>query len=393
MTARGTEQAQKRGFCTCCIAVWLSVTVCVLSTALLNTSTVRGMQDDQGVAARSKREAGAKAKNAYAGQAKCLTCHTGLSSQPSTEMGMAAIDPESPSSRDYSSTSYRDGPYSVTLTKGHEGLQMTASDDKASMAIPVRWIFGQGFSGQTFILEQEGKFYESRASYYKAISNLDITIGHSKRPPGSLLAALGRPLPVEEVNKCFSCHTSEDVFDGKLDVNQAHPGVTCENCHRAGSHHVSMMAGTYVQEPGKPDSIFNPGLLAPADLNDFCGSCHRTTRDVLDLRIRDIRNIRFQPYRLENSRCYDPSDARITCVACHDPHRKLETSSIEYDTKCLACHSLQGDRPTPHKAAACPRAAKNCVTCHMPKLNLPGAHFAFTDHYIRTVLPNAPYPD
>jgi formate-dependent nitrite reductase cytochrome c552 subunit len=35
----------------------------------------------------------------------------------------------------------------------------------------------------------------------------------------------------------------------------------------------------------------------------------------------------------------------------------------------------------------------DCVTCHMPKLELPGAHFAFTDHYIRIVQPNIPYPD
>jgi hypothetical protein len=351
------------------------------------------MQDERATAPRSGRELGATETNRYVGEAKCLSCHTGMGSQPSTGMGMAAQDPGTSSSLDYSSMSFRSGSYRVTMTKGREGLLMTASDDKGSLSIPVRWVFGQGYSGQTFVLEHEGKFYESRASYYKATANLDLTIGHASRPPISLLAALGRPLPADEVKKCFSCHTSEDIVDGKLDVSQAHPGVTCENCHGAGGAHASNMAAAPIGTEGNDATIFDPEKLAPADMNDFCGSCHRTTRDVLDSGIRDIRNVRFQPYRLENSRCYDPSDERITCVACHNPHRELETSAIKYDAKCLACHSRRGDMPNRQKAAACPRAMHDCVTCHMPKLELPGAHFAFTDHYIRIVQPNIPYPD
>ena len=97
--------------------------------------------------------------------------------------------------------SFRSGEYTVTLTKVREGLQMTASDGRESLTLPVRWVFGQGYSGQTFLLEQDGKFYESRASYYKTILNLDLTIGHTKRPPVTALAALGRLLPDEEVKK------------------------------------------------------------------------------------------------------------------------------------------------------------------------------------------------
>jgi hypothetical protein len=316
-----------------------------------------------------------------------------MGSQAATGMGMAAQDSRAISALDYASMSYRTGAYVITMVKGSDGLLMKIKDDKGSLAVPVRWIFGQGYSGQTFILEQDGRFYESRASYYKAISNLDLTIGHTKSAPASPLQALGRPLPADEVNKCFSCHTSEDIFEGKLDVSKAHPGVTCENCHGAGSEHALKMAAVHGEPDGKDATIFNPERLAPADLNDFCGSCHRTTRDVLNSGIRDIRNVRFQPYRLENSRCYDPSDERITCVACHDPHHALKTAAIGYDGKCLACHLRRGDKPNRQKAAACPRSTNNCVTCHMPKMDLPGAHFAFTDHYIRIVQANRPYPD
>jgi len=43
-------------------------------------------------------------------------------------------------------------------------------------------------------------------------------------------------------------------------------------------------------------------------------------------------------------------------------------------------------------APACPIAKRSCVTCHMPKYSLPGAHFKFTDHRIRVVQPKEPYP-
>jgi hypothetical protein len=36
---------------------------------------------------------------------------------------------------------------------------------------------------------------------------------------------------------------------------------------------------------------------------------------------------------------------------------------------------------------------KDYVTCHMPKLDLPGAHNKFTDHLIRVVKANEQYPD
>ena len=41
----------------------------------------------------------------------------------------------------------------------------------------------------------------------------------------------------------------------------------------------------------------------------------------------------------------------------------------------------------------CRVATKDCVTCHMPRLDLPGSHKKFTDHMIRIVKANEPYPD
>ena len=357
-------------------------------------SRVQAQQRSHDDAPVSSRETGATAQNAYVGDASCAKCHSSItSSQSATSMAKAAFNPkENASGVDYSKMIYREDGYATTVVSQKDGLLMSVSRGPDTLSAPIRWIFGRGVTGQTFVLQYEGKYYEGRASYYSTLGNLDLTIGHSKSAPSSLLAAMGRPLGQAEVDKCFSCHTSQDIFDGKLNLDQVHPGVTCENCHGAGGLHVATMEASNGQ-PVKDVRLFNPGTLSGADMNDFCGSCHRTSKDVLDTRIRDIRNIRFQPYRLENSRCYDPSDARITCVACHNPHRELETDSASYDSKCLACHAGAVEKVVSATAPACPKATTHCVSCHMPKLDLPGAHYAFTDHYIRVNHPGEPYPD
>jgi formate-dependent nitrite reductase cytochrome c552 subunit len=38
-------------------------------------------------------------------------------------------------------------------------------------------------------------------------------------------------------------------------------------------------------------------------------------------------------------------------------------------------------------------AKANCVECHMPKVDLPGAHHKFTDHQIRIARAGEPYPN
>jgi formate-dependent nitrite reductase cytochrome c552 subunit len=109
-----------------------------------------------------------------------------------------------------------------------------------------------------------------------------------------------------------------------------------------------------------------------------------------------IINVRFQPYRLFRSECYS-GDARISCVACHDPHQNPRQDAAFYDARCLACHATKGSgapaQATKSAAAPCPMGAKECVTCHMPKVSIPGSHFDFTDHWIRIVKPGAPFPN
>ena len=127
------------------------------------------------------------------------------------------------------------------------------------------------------------------------------------------------------------------------------------------------------------------GPVSPAeDVSNLCGACHRTWEDITANGPRGVVNVRFQPYRLVSSRCYDARDRRIACTACHDPHSDANKDLGAYDTKCLACHDTK--KP-------CPTATKNCVECHMPATTIPGIHFTFRDHWIRVVKPGERYPD
>jgi hypothetical protein len=99
-----------------------------------------------------------------------------------------------------------------------------------------------------------------------------------------------------------------------------------------------------------------------------------------------LSNVRFQPYRIFNSKCYS-DDRRISCIACHNPHEPMKRELTFYDAKCAACHSTKEPQ-----AKLCKVGKSDCVSCHMPKVELAGAHYKFADHRIRIVRPGEKYP-
>jgi hypothetical protein len=145
-------------------------------------------------------------------------------------------------------------------------------------------------------------------------------------------------------------------------------------------------------EPGYK-SVFNPGRLGSDEqTQQFCAACHRGNEEFSSLQRMGINNVRFQPYRIFHSKCYS-DDRNIRCTACHNPHEPLREDTAYYDSRCLSCHALKGQQAEPSSAPSCPVASKECVSCHMPKVEIKGAHFEFTDHYIRVVKPGEPFPN
>ena len=90
---------------------------------------------------------------------------------------------------------------------------------------------------------------------------------------------------------------------------------------------------------------------------------------------------------LEESRCRKASGERLWCGTCHDVHTTPENRVEWYRDKCLSCHGGE----SAGVVRACGRGP-DCVTCHMPRIPLPGAHSSFTDHWIRIVKAGEAYP-
>jgi hypothetical protein len=136
--------------------------------------------------------------------------------------------------------------------------------------------------------------------------------------------------------------------------------------------------------PVKPrGTLLDPGLLDPSAAVDFCGACHKTFWDVKLAHETGLAALRSQPYRLQSSKCWGGGDERLTCVACHDPHKPLVEVARSYDGPCLGCHRAGAAVDSQPRARACPVARADCVTCHMPKYDVPEMHVSFTDHLIQ----------
>lgn len=315
----------------------------------------------------------------------CADCHAAESSHfAATPMAMAlervgdcAILKSHPDLR------FEEGAYRTALVRKNEGSVLTVSDGKETLSVPLLWAFGRGQAGQTYVFEYNGAMYESRVSFYNALGKLDITMGAMGSKPQSLPEAAGRRMDAIGARDCFGCHSSGAVSGGKLHLETVSPGVGCISCHTGAEAHAAGIQGGKATA-AKPARL---GSISAEDMSELCGRCHRTWSQIALNGPRGVNNVRFQPYRLANSKCYDATDARIRCSACHDPHGVLQTNLAEYDSKCTACHA------TALHAKTCPVAKTNCASCHMPKVDLPGAHARFTDHQIRIARAGAPYPN
>jgi hypothetical protein len=336
-------------------------------------------------------------RETLAGTAECAKCHSAqAATQLDTPMAHAsALPADTDILRSHDHFSQDLAPYHYEIARSGTGYNYSvndASSPSGTLVEPLTWAFGIAHKGQTYIYNRDGIFYESHLSFYKSLQGLALTTGHLAAPPGNLEAALGRRLSNDEARRCFACHTTGSAIAGNFDPSSALPGVACEQCHGPGAKHVSAMKMGKIEE-GR-SAILNPRRLNAVASVDFCGACHRTWADVLQAGITGVANVRFQPYRLESSRCWRKGDARLACIACHNPHEQLVHDAAAYDQKCLSCHITgAGEKLRDHPGSACPVSKNNCVTCHMPQVELPSMHATFTDHRIRIVRENAPYPN
>lgn len=272
---------------------------------------------------------------------------------------------------------FAQGDYKYSIEREGDVSWYRVYNDREEMRSKISWAFGLGAAGQTYLLERDGKWYEGRVSYYKDTDSLDLTVGARPETPRSLEEAMGRELSIKGASECFNCHTTGAMIAGVLKPETLTPGIQCARCHvNADAHQAAFASAQAVKV-----TPVKMGAFAAEEISEVCGQCHRTWGQIAADGPHNITNVRFQPYRLTNSQCYDAAEMRIRCTTCHDVHNETVQAAAFYDAKCQSCHAA-GEKAGGH---LCKVAKKDCTNCHMPKVQIGSAHTAFTDHWIRIV--------
>jgi len=262
---------------------------------------------------------------------------------------------------------FRPPSYRFEFSRSSDVLKVRIQDGTGVMELPLEWAFGAGRQAITFVTRVNRDWYvEHYGSYYPALHAYAATPGQNAIRPATLPVAAGVMYKIRDpqfgIAGCFECHSTGPVSfdpDGRVKLTEA--GVHCESCHGPAEAHVKSPL------QNRPE---NPGKLSAAQLNDFCGKCHRPpAAKGVAIDWNYAWNVRHQPVYLSEVRCFKKSGGALSCLTCHDAHESAgKKAAAYYNAKCAACHAEENDPP-------------NCIDCHMPLVS-PQPPLRFTNHWI-----------
>jgi Tfp pilus assembly protein PilF len=287
--------------------------------------------------------------------------------------------------------------------------------------LPVAWILGSGNKARTYLIANPAsELYQLPIAWYTAQQSWGMAPGFDRAHHHGVQRRVTR--------ECLFCHNAYpeppggggDAWDAPDSFPQRLPeGIGCQRCHGPGSEHAAR-AREGAAAADLRASIVNPARLDPARRDDVCDACHlQPTAAVFGVRrvgrtdyswragerldefvakvdveeegiAREERfEINHHPYRLRQSRCFEEAGRALSCLTCHDPHRKVSADRREthYRAACLGCH--RSERATPAAGSWYhDRPDGDCVSCHMPQRRTSDVVQAvMTDH--RIALPPA----
>ena len=188
---------------------------------------------------------------AIAGQTTCAPCHREAKTQIASGMAKALERGEDARIlKEHRRLTFTDHQFTYKIERDGNRSLYSVSNGADTLTVPIPWAFGLGEPGQTYVLEHNGKWYESRVSFYNVLEGLDFTLGARSLASQNLTEALGRELPVQEVAACFDCHSTNSVHGTEVDFQHLAPGVSCEACHGAAADHVA----SFKSREGDPDA-------------------------------------------------------------------------------------------------------------------------------------------
>jgi tetratricopeptide (TPR) repeat protein len=291
-----------------------------------------------------------------------------------------------------------------TFERDNDRIRVQTKVNDHVYQLVVEYAFGTKGSYMTMIGRDDEKTYRALR-----VSSVPSAHGTDWVPTGGDVVAShrsenvrGEPITVRDgVVRCVYCHVTQprNFRDPPPEVGigpeAADAAIGCERCHGPGANHVAAI------KAGLSDrAIVNIGT-APADaITTQCADCHKVgLKSAIIADADNPKHVRSPAVTLEVSRCYTESEGGMSCLTCHDPHRTPEKSPAYYEAKCLSCHARQengavlkgnavkNEPPLTDSASrktVCPvNPVRDCLNCHMPKVELADLHVTLTDHYIR----------
>jgi Tetratricopeptide repeat len=293
--------------------------------------------------------------------------------------------------------------FTVEQREGRMFHRESRSDEQgrllAQVEAEVSYALGSGGRGISYLVEREGRLYQSPISWYSQKHRWDLSPGYERRNHH-----FNRPIEPQ----CLFCHSNR-VQPVPMSVNRYEEpifrglAIGCERCHGPGELHVR---GQQVVD-GKDLTIVNPRYLEPPLRAAVCEQCHllgehridRLGRGPFDFRPGLPTTDFFAVYdrsgrpaskavghveQMKLSRCYQASSGQLGCISCHDPHRVPTPGErvAYFRRKCQECHEQPGcSLPLAQRLAR--SIDDNCFSCHMPTSTSSDiAHIAITDHRI-----------
>lgn len=259
----------------------------------------------------------------------------------------------------------------------------------------VDWILGSGHHSRTYLYRTpNGELYQLPIAWYSQTKTWRMSPGYDRADHDGVTRRVR--------HECMFCHnayagvetSSESYWRPQTFPAELPEGIGCQRCHGPGARHAAIALTGDVEKT--KSSIVNPAKLDARRKMDVCYECHmqpavalfgvrRFGRDIdsfrpgqlladyappIDIDVKDRFEINHHPYRLEQSRCFRESAGKLTCLTCHDPHRR--GTNAEYRAACKSCHE---------KAH---RASEDCIRCHMPERRTEDVvHATMTDHLIQ----------
>jgi hypothetical protein len=348
---------------------------------------------------------------AYVGSQRCGQCHTKEAmTYAEHPMGRSVSPPNRwlPGQLKADGTFDASGLHYAVERRGdsvwhREALPRNGSTPAVEIAAEIAFTIGSGQQGQSYIVNRDGRFFQSPISWLVSTGRWDLSPGYRSR---------SWHFKRRITETCLFCHCNEahgkegtlNAFEPKSLPLQA---IGCERCHGPGQLHVAAHEGGG-GETGPDRTIVNPSRLTPQLREAVCEQCHlqgeaRVVRPGVSLwsyrpglRLERFVTVFVTPphsggsksvshvEQMHQSRCFQAGSGRLGCISCHDPHvLPAEGQRVAwYRSRCLKCHE-ESACSLPIEERRRHTQADSCIECHMPRGDSSNiAHASITDHRI-----------